>query len=108
MIQAQIIIKDEHGESIRVFNDGSPYEKLKAGDIVEVEMCEHGDLKDYLVDATHWNFGHFGNTLVIHLQSVNPKPEVKMTVHLPPWSSNISHSLYLPRPLSRLSNIHTS
>ena len=97
MAQVQIIRKDEQGETVKIFDNSSPYEKLKPGDVVEVEIDENGTLRDYFVDEMNWEFGHFGDTLTIHIQPTKPKPEVKMAIHLPPWSSNISHSIYLPR-----------
>jgi len=71
MANAKIIRRDGHEESTKIFNDSSPYERLKANEIVEVE-CEDGILRDYTVSFVHWDFTHFGDTLVIIIEPYRP------------------------------------
>jgi len=70
--QVKITRSDELGETIKIFNDAKPYEKLEAGEIVEVEM-ETGEIRDYIVVDTKWDFGHFGNMLNITIKPTVPK-----------------------------------
>ena len=95
MAQAKIIRKDELGENVRIFDNSSPYERLKPGDVVEVEIDEQGTLRDYFVETMKWDFTHFGDTLVIYIQPVNPTPAVKAMVDIngsPYWM--VPHGYY--------------
>jgi hypothetical protein len=87
MAEVEIIRTDEQGTTTNVFSDSSPYERLKLGDEVEVEMDEHGTLRDYFVEGMNWDFNHFGTRLIIHI-----KPVKKTKVHLPPLPQKHNYS----------------
>jgi len=77
MAQAKFIRIDDHtkDESIRIFDNSSPYEGLKCGDVVEVD-CEDGQIRDYIVTKMNWDFSHFGDRLVITIESCKPNPPI--------------------------------
>ena len=101
MTEVEIIRKDEFGKTTKKFtypNGGCPYEKLVAGEIVEVEIDERGTIRDYVVESLNWTFTHFGNIIVIHIQPVNPMPHVKAMMDVngrPYW--DLSHYYMLIR-----------
>ena len=82
MTEVQVIRKDEFGETTKTFtfSNNCPYERLVAGEVVEVEIDEKGTLRDYVVESLNWNFTHFGNVIVLHIQ---PQCPIPTNVHLP-------------------------
>jgi hypothetical protein len=71
VVEVKITRKDEFGETSKTFKDCPQYQGLKPGDVVEVEDA-NGELKDYYVTDTKWEFSHFGDTLVVTIQPMNP------------------------------------
>ena len=68
----RVIRKDDYGEVSVMFSNCPQYEALKKGDIVEAH--DHtGELKDYMVTSTNWEFSHFGNRYVIIIEQMKPR-----------------------------------
>ena len=77
VIDVKIIRKDGDLETTKTFHDCPQYQGLKPGDIVEVEDAS-GQLIDYYVTNTRWDFSHFGDTIVVTIEPGNPPPKVEM------------------------------
>jgi len=70
-----IRIDDDFGsQAVREFDNSTPYEGLKPGEVIDVD-CEDGNTKEYYVEQMHWDFTHFGNTLEITIRPCKPKPK---------------------------------
>jgi len=81
MAQAKFIRidSDSEPEKVKIFDNSSPYEGLAIGEVIEVE-CEDGQIRDYFVEASFWDFTHFGDTLIITI-----RPE---SIRHPPKNTN--------------------
>ncbi len=81
MAKAKFIRIDNDVETVREFDNSSPYEGLKDGEIIEVD-CEDGQLRDYIILKTQWDFTHFGDTLVVTIVPANRTVDVQPVISL--------------------------
>lgn len=77
MVEIKITRKDEDGETTKTFQDIPQYRALKIGDVVEVEHA-NGQLQDYYVTSTKWDFSHFGDTFLVVIEPQSYTPRAKM------------------------------
>lgn len=88
MAQAKFIRidSDEGFPTIKHFNNSTPYESLKLGEVIDVD-CEDLQTREYYVSEMSWDFTHFGDTLVIKIRPVIPIS--KPTTFIDPISGNV-------------------
>lgn len=64
MKQVKIIKRDIAGDKSKFFTHDLSYERLKLGDVVELQN-DKNEIANYYVESAKWEFSHFGDTYVI-------------------------------------------
>jgi hypothetical protein len=87
MPRAEITRKFDGSWDAKVFDDATPFESLKVGDIVKLKYSG-GVVEEHVVTETHWEFSNFG--VAQHILHIVVEPKLKKKVVAPPAKPGIS------------------